>query len=63
MDNNTEKKDMTPEEMDQAFKDALFNVFSSKMPGVHYDEDGLIVVPVPVRRKAPENSGNDKQEY
>lgn len=62
MDNNTEKKDMTPEEMDQAFKEALFNVFSTKMPGVHYDEDGLIVVPVPVRRKAPENSDNDKQE-
>ena len=54
MDNNTEKKDMTPEEMDQAFKEALFNDFSSKMPGVHYDEDGLIVVPVPVRKKTTE---------
>lgn len=54
MDNNMEKKDMTPEEMDQAFKEALFNVFSTKMPGVHYDEDGLIVVPVPVRKKTTE---------
>ena len=54
MDNNKENRDKTTEEMDQAFKEALFNVFSSKMPGVHYDEDGLIVVPVPVRKKTNE---------
>ena len=49
---NMDKKEMTQEEMEQSFKDMVFEVFSSKMSGVHYDEDGLIVVPMPFPRKS-----------
>ena len=49
------KKEMTPEEMDKDFKDKMFKALSQKNPGVHMDQDGLIVMPVRVRRK-PKNS-------
>ena len=53
MDNKS-KKDMTNEEAEQKFKDAVFNAFSEKNPDVYRDEDGFIVFPrVRIRRKAP----------
>jgi len=55
--NNEYKKDMTNEEAEQKFKDAVFEAFASKAPGVHRDEDGFIVVPMRVRRK-PQNDQN-----
>ena len=48
-------------EMDKDFKDMVFNAFSSKMQNIHYDEDGLIVVHVPVQKKATNNPSEDNQ--
>ena len=61
MDNYKEKKDMTPEGMDQSFKEAMFKAFSQKIPGVHMDQDGYIVVPVPIRKKPSRNPCEENQ--
>ena len=53
-DNN--KKKMTPEEMENDFKDKMFQALSQKNPGVHRDENGFIVLPMRVRRRKPTGS-------
>lgn len=59
---NKDKREITTEEMEQSFKDMVFDVFASRMPGVHLDEDGLIVVPIPIRNKKPESPSNDTRQ-
>lgn len=59
MDENN-KKEMSLEDMEQDFKKKMFEAFSSKMPGVHYDEDGFIVVPMRVRRRNPTVSDDSR---
>ena len=54
---NENKKGMTNEEAEHKFKDAVFKAFASKMPGVHRDEDGFIVVPV--RRNLRDGKKNE----
>ena len=52
---NENKKDMTNEEAEQKFKDAVFNAFSEKNPDVYRDEDGFIVFPrVRIKKKSSE---------
>ena len=48
MEDNSKKK-MTPEEMENDFKDKMFQALSQKNPGVHRDENGFIVLPMRVR--------------
>ena len=55
MEDNSKKK-MTPEEMENDFKDKMFHALSQKNPGVHRDEDGFIVLPMRVRRRKPTGS-------
>ena len=55
MEDNSKKK-MTPEEMENDFKDKMFQALSQKNPGVHRDEDGFIVLPMRVRRRKPTGS-------
>lgn len=57
---NENKKDMTNEEAEQKFKDAVFEAFASKNPDVHRDEDGFIVVPIRVRRKKSVDSDDPR---
>ena len=52
MEDNSKKK-MTPEEMENDFKDKMFQALSQKNPGVHRDENGFIVLPIRVRRRKP----------
>ena len=47
---------MTPDEMENDFKDKMFHALSQKNPGVHRDEDGFIVLPMRVRRRKPTGS-------
>ena len=47
---------MTPEEMENDFKDKMFQALSQKNPGVHRDENGYIVLPMRVRRRKPTES-------
>ena len=58
--NNENNKDMENEEAEQKFKDAVFEAFASKTPGVHRDEDGFIVVPIRVRRKKSVDSDDPR---
>ena len=55
MEDNSKKK-MTPEEMENDFKDKMFQALSQKNPGVHRDENGFIVLPMRVRRRKPTES-------
>lgn len=55
MEDNSKKK-MTPEEMENDFKDKMFQALSQKNPGVHRDENGFIVLPMRVRRRKPTGS-------
>ena len=55
MEDNSKKK-MTPDEMENDFKDKMFQALSQKNPGVHRDEDGFIVLPMRVRRRKPTGS-------
>ena len=55
MEDNSKKK-MTPDEMENDFKDKMFPALSQKNPGVHRDEDGFIVLPMRVRRRKPTGS-------
>ena len=55
MEDNSKKK-MTPDEMENDFKDKMFQALSKKNPGVHRDEDGFIVLPMRVRRRKPTGS-------
>ncbi len=48
------KKEMTQEEAEQDFKDAVAKIFKDKVPGAYVDEDGLIVIPRRGRRKKDE---------
>jgi hypothetical protein len=57
MEDNSKKK-MTPEEMENDFKDKMFQALSQKNPGVHRDENGFIVLPMRVRRRKPTGSGD-----
>ena len=58
--NNENNKDMKNEEAEQKFKDAVFEAFAAKNPGVHRDEDGFIVVPMRVRRRKPQNDNKNE---
>ena len=58
--NSENNKDMENEEAEQKFKDAVFEAFASKTPGVHRDEDGFIVVPMRVRRRKPQNDNKNE---
>ena len=55
MEDNSKKK-MTLEEMENDFKDKMFQALSQKNPGVHRDENGFIVLPMRVRRRKPTGS-------
>ena len=55
MEDNSKKK-MTPDEMENDFKDKMFQALSQKNPGVHRDENGFIVLPMRVRRRKPTGS-------
>jgi hypothetical protein len=57
MEDNSKKK-MTPDEMENDFKDKMFQALSQKNPGVHRDENGFIVLPMRVRRRKPTGSGD-----
>lgn len=48
-------KPMTQEEADEDFRNAVANIFSEKVPGVHRDKDGFIVIPRVIRRKNDSN--------
>lgn len=58
--NSENNKDMENEEAEQKFKDAVFEAFAAKNPGVHRDEDGFIVVPMRVRRRKPQNDNKNE---
>ncbi len=49
MMNENEKK--TQEDYEEEFKNMVCKAFSEKIPGIHRDEDGFIVVPMVRRRK------------
>lgn len=51
MDND--KKEMTKEEVEQDFKNQMFDIFKEKISDAHIDEDGFIVVPI--RERKPKN--------
>ena len=59
---NNNEKDMTPEEIEQDFKDMVFDVFSQKVSGVYRDENGFIVVPTMVRKKPFSNTPNETEK-
>ncbi len=46
-----ENKNKTHEDYEEEFKNMVFKAFSEKIPGVHRDDDGFIVVPMVRRRK------------
>lgn len=46
---NTDEKNRMDAE--QEFKDAVFKVFSERIPGAYKDEDGFIVIPKRKPRK------------
>ncbi len=48
-------KPMTQEEADEDFRNAVADIFSEKVPGVHRDKDGFIVIPRVTRRKSDSN--------
>lgn len=59
---NKNKKSMAYMDAEQKFKDMVFDIFSSRMPSIHKNADGLIVVPIPIRKKADIKQNNDKKQ-
>ena len=58
-----QNSELTQEEMDKDFKNMMFQAFSKKIPGVHMDADGFIVIPTNVRRKrSSETLNGDSQK-
>ena len=45
------KKEMTQEEAEEDFKNAVADIFSKQIPGTHKDSDGYLVVPLLRRKK------------
>ena len=48
-----DKKEMTKEEVEQDFKNQMFDIFKEKIPDTHIDEDGFLVVPI--RKRKPKH--------
>ncbi len=53
---NDKSKEMTPEEAEQNFKDAVEKIFAEKVPGVYRDKDGFIVIPMKRKKKRKRNT-------
>lgn len=47
-------KEVVQKEAEQDFRDSFAEILKDKVPGVHIDENGFIVVPMIVRRKKDE---------
>ena len=52
-DMDNDKKEMTKEEVEQDFKNQIFDIFKEKISDTHIDEDGFLVVPI--RKRKPKN--------
>ena len=48
-----DKKEMTKEEVEQDFKNQMFDIFKEKIPDTHIDEGGFLVVPI--RKRKPKH--------
>ena len=55
---NDEQKEMTQEEAEEDFKNAVADVFSKQVADVYRDADGFIVIPRTGRKRS--NSSDDK---
>lgn len=44
-------KEMTQKEAEKDFRDSLADIFKNKVPGVHIDDEGFIVIPMGVLRR------------
>lgn len=53
VDMDNDKKEMTNEEVEQDFKNQMFDIFKEKISDTYIDEDGFIVVPI--RKRKPKN--------
>ena len=52
-DMDNDKKEMTKEEVEQDFKNQIFDIFKEKISDTHIDEDGFLVVPI--KKRKPKN--------
>ncbi len=42
---NNDQNEMTPEEVEEDFKNAVADIFSNNIPGAYKDKDGFICIP------------------